>query len=1391
MVSRKQHLGAGATNQYATRRLPPLESNSHNTVDRRGKAKQRKPIVGKGRRSCDGATKLAKRRRRHGLLDRDDLDLLRDKVTLRLHGLRTVQPFGQKLQIVQGRPESRELENRAVRVIDEIWSFKSQVPDPIKPFEFKQNNQHDRDFAANIIEAWWRTFWPMIIKKRAAEKRANESAIRIQAAARARHARKNVAQLRREKQRQQAGLVLTRVYRGYQGRELARKRRAYLARLALENLCATRIQTCYRRHLWQHEFQLKRNATTQIARAYRCFAARRIARNRRNAAQKIGEFALFVVHWNRYTRICIAALTIQLFWRRVMACRNVAARRAEVARVKHDEAMSKAALEMQRLFRGHLGRQSFMKQKNVHLVLEEAINSQEDIQLVVAHLVHRQNTERPRYLKDRYREAMMRFPDSSALRYGRALLAGVLEKDEDAARKSIADAKKLDFDGQGFLIIDRILGLASRRSKEDRALAHLHRALLLLWMESPQEQLAIDLLSQVTIKSSETFIVKLAERYLAIHEKEIDLGKFHTQCITDRTLQLQDRVGKLNVWKRGYNFRFQFSYTSTPNIAPEIPQPQAKRKLSSAIMRPRTIVLRSELVVRAFETRIYMNQLDRRDLLQSGLETELATKLESMLDIVESKTHGEAAHLYIKFTQEPFPKMTVHIQSKNTLLSVIAFSADANAEHILDVVLHARDNVLEEEYRLLVSDQEIRALFADNHLLLAARQKPGWRIKCRTLISKLVEMLDLEENAVPNVGDWVISVDPKYKHHMENAVSQAIAKKVPRWYRCGKVLERIGLRFRIEPWAERRPQGSLYFQPASQHGKSVAEKKEYWLDLVDIRLARTRWDPNLEIEELIAPRVRINEPPELSKPFRLEKQRRKLVLRGAERKQQAKSNIAALHVQRLYRGIKGRQEAWRVYQDQCATQIANAWRWKVLLMRRVKMRAQEYREIQACIRVQAFARKALARKQFRARLLYCFGPISLSQAMNHLTFQRQYGSLSLADQGLAMLAFELVTQYDKLPDICEFFKEALEREPRHPDIRVGYAISHVQLAWCLLGELETDPRDLKHFQFDETCRSAFSVSFRLYLERIARLWCDNPFCILHLSIVQRLLFFDYDAAYDAAKQALTLYQRRCSRTPLMELDLSSKDQRENVLRLNFASCCLRRLRGHLASRRITQWFRVYKKQSAFNLSPESCLNWRLANGDEYEAWVRFAWYLHICCSCSDRNKVRKAYGKALLAAQSRGQKSVVSCSLALYELQANCAIAQDEVRDLFEQDGNRFLRSGFRDITNYQLTMTTQSHLLFIAALLDWYIDRNSTACFEKLHQCLTLEPTNIEMNIRCSELRCAVANGPVLLRKKSTLIIHPERVSISEVPNQMKESPDRDPSRHEEEVEEKQVFED
>ncbi|GBG28660.1 Hypothetical Protein FCC1311_048812 [Hondaea fermentalgiana] len=543
------------------------------------------------------------------------------------------------------------------------------------------------------------------------------------------------------------------------------------------------------------------------------------------------------------------------------------------------------------------GRQYFAKERCAQDRLEAALQTHEGVQLIVSHLVHQENVDRPRFLKDKYREAIMRFPESSELRYGRALHSAVLEKDELSAQKFVLEGKKLDHDDDGFLMMERIFAMATRVGGQTRTRGHLHRALLNIWCHPAREQMAIELLERVAGDLGDPAAAKLAERMLARFEKEIQAKSFHFRCGSQDAVAFvrKDFAGELLAWRRGHNYLFRVRYAVTTN--------------------EHQTWMVAELVVTTRETREVVSQLDRRDLLQAGCEDDLAHKLTEMLDVV--RTADGVARIFLKFTQEPFPMMTALIPSTGSHLNVIAFPAKPDAEHVLDVILHASDLALGEDYRLEISNDEMKALFADEEGLLLARTRPGWRRKCKPLIAKLVSLLDLADLAVPSVGDLVVSIEPRYLRYMNASLQSQASTKRPKWYRLGRVVERSGLQFRMTPLREKKPQGSLLFEDledgkptlkASSAKGAKAQDSTYWLGLEDVRLARVREGKLPSTLELVGPRVRINEPPDLARSFRLEKQRRKLILCGEARKTEAASNVAAIQVQRMP-GVCTRQNA--------------------------------------------------------------------------------------------------------------------------------------------------------------------------------------------------------------------------------------------------------------------------------------------------------------------------------------------------------------------------------------------------------------------------------------------------------------------------------------------------
>ena len=186
--------------------------------------------------------------------------------------------------------------------------------------------------------------------------------VSVQSLVRGYFSRIRTEEMKRERERQRlkrrakALQDMQRVGRGYNSRKLARERKRIRdERIALENLSASIVQSCYRMYHSRKRFKLmvgEIGRKSAIMRDRRYIGATEVQRIFRGNRGRV------IVHRTWCTKTCLA-ISAQQIWRGHVG-RARARRQAEfVARC------GGAALTVQRYFRGYLGRKFYKKKRSV------------------------------------------------------------------------------------------------------------------------------------------------------------------------------------------------------------------------------------------------------------------------------------------------------------------------------------------------------------------------------------------------------------------------------------------------------------------------------------------------------------------------------------------------------------------------------------------------------------------------------------------------------------------------------------------------------------------------------------------------------------------------------------------------------------------------------------------------------------------------------------------------------------------------------------------------------------------------------------------------------------------------------------------------------------------
>lgn len=1132
-------------------------------------------------------------------------------------------------------------------------------------------------------------------------------------------AREALASLRDARRRKEVATLVQCSWRGRQARLMAELRR-------IEVDCATYIQTALRGAVQRKKFASALRQCLVIQCAVRSYKARVTSAHRRRAASQVTRFGRFASSRLQFLKWRHATGVISGFWRCSVARFELKRRTA----CSEKTVCGEAAVHMQKHCRGKIGRARAVRRRRVRGDCELACSARakEDLKTVLAHLAHNTHADNPKYLRDRYREALLQFPESAAVRFGRALFAGISEKDEGAARTFGAEAQRLDLDDSDVALIQQMLVRSAVEVGSAFAYAHL----ALLWvLTDPRSELHVVRVLQKVLRQPPSALVapnltRFAERYLAQCAREVEAGSFSEVSFQDRPVVISGRHGTLSAWERGLNVRFVFAFglDSDQDGAPAS--------------------TRVEAVVRAEQARKVAFDLDRRALCREP-NARLVDVLAGMLHVVGGDVGDD--RLLVKFAQEAFPRLTRLAPTTQTFLSVVALPWDEASKYALDLVLHARDDVLGEEYSLRVRKAEVDALFADEHLLLAARPRPGWRSKLQPLIGRLVGLLDLRDVQVPVEGDHVVSVDPawlaaqaaraakeaahgKSKSGMDgtgkskdksNSKSNSRAKKQGQsWYRVGRVVGSSsgGRRLSVLALVEKDPPGSLIFaEPA------VSRRKHYETTIEDVRLASVAGARGSHTVTVQRPRLRIAEPPaDLEAQFRDHMQRRELVLVGAEREREARRNCAATGLQRAFRGLRGRRAAHRALLGRCATRIAEIWRWRVLLLRRVRLLAGEYRRQVAAIRLQCMVRRRGARLRFHNHKLACFGETDLTVALGHMRLQMGGKDVGWGpgDATLAQHAFGFISDVGSLGDLVGTYVDLLEADPWNLDLRVGYEMACVQREWtATVGGMGSTSPGLVLLGINDRMRRCFQGSCEALFLRAARLRENNVLAAVQLSLVEAIVFRRVLAAHREAARARDLLELRPHRQPKDVARIVHCNMQERGLQLLGAQWLARRVQAAWRRRSRSPESRV-----------EALLALRLATPPHKGSWpearstLRAAWSLHAAAEQPQRCEA--LYKRCLVLVGTPALRADVEAHLAILSFLRGADAAADA-------DGGSFRACWTSSLSRFKAVVLAQAQVrgqrsagVFLnAALLHWYGASDADASAGMLRSAERLEPTS------------------------------------------------------------------
>jgi len=1228
----------------------------------------------------------------HGRMDlgKQDLDTLRAQTKQRLGPIKPIR-VGDEFNIVSGKPSNEELRERADVVVGEIFNRTGNKH--IKKIRSRfYPGKREWEFAATIIQCFWRfnTSRARLLEKRQEryEERMTQY-IKIQGLQRCILAKKELQIRKHFKFLSDCATLIARSWRGFIGRRMASIRRAYVERLEVERLSSITIQCQIRRFFVITRIFWLNAYASKIEKVFNGYTARCKTNIKRKAVQKIGEFGRFILARSRFLGTIQSAAKINLFLRATNAKSKVTVLKKQKALDRKEFRRISNATRIQKLFRGIQGRGESKRQKTILLDCETALANRPELKLLETHLI--KNVHSISYLNEMYREAILNYPEASSLLYAKSIATFFQGKNENGAKGSVAQANALDPTGHEREIVRYILR-RSLSSHKVPAHAYLQMAVFIILTDPSKEEAAIRLFDRVIqiceTNQDEHYVSALtfADKYLMKYKREISSGMFSNKVFDDDCYEIDGVSGNLSVWQRGLNFRFVFSFTQ-------------KNQTSKG----RNIKVKRELIYTREEVWRALRFLERMPLSQSCNQVELRTLLTSML-ILNSNT------LTVNLKQQPFPKRT-HFTSTGVFLSVVACPWYSSSPYLLDLELVA--NAVDEQYSIRIPQNEVDELFADETLLLAARTKPGWRNKCEPLITRLVSMLELKDNQIPQIGDIVISINPIWKEKRLADLNRGFELEKSNWLRLGKVVDKKGLEYQIMPYEETKM--TLEFI----QGTSCV----YKADLFDLRLAEVEYSNDI----LRLLRFTTCEIPDISKPFRNQNKKRTMFLNTASRKEESRLNVNATKIQKIHRGRQGRQEAMQVFRSHLASRISRNWRKTLLLKQRVKHLAFEYRCQRYSNRIQLWWRRIVASWSMNLRIEKVFGlRMSMYKANTILDFRISGGSQSIVSKVLARHCFEFTRRgfplekpNEMLLEICAMYKNALEEAPTNVELTASYLIARATRE--LLGE---ETPDILLFPLDSI--SLFSSTKANYFRLALNLYSESPLAAMQYSLMKRLVFKDLLQASAYARLACSLIDT--CRDPQWVWELVEENNK---------ICILECLRRQMSARRIQRHYRQNQNHHeiiSYGKSLKEML--RLLN---------FAWKCHV--EFVNPQTTLNIYQHVRKVCVGRTTwKDDIECCIGLLVLASSVELEidhDDKKRCLatLKSKGPRFWKSRqhrLRIVTEYKAGLSNQTnpHVFLNYALLLLYGSENAVESNEALNHALSLDPTSIPLAIVAENLK-------------------------------------------------------
>ena len=416
-----------------------------------------------------------------------------------------------------------------------------------------------------------------------------------------------------------------------------------------------------------------------------------------------------------------------------------------------------------------------------------------------------------------------------------------------------------------------------------------------------------------------------------------------------------------------------------------------------------------------------MNLISVNPAAWVGLNVGLANGQGVMPGVISSNTLIEGVlHYSIRMKDQSSGILTAE-QTYRALQFLHGWEKKVAGERSRDryIMFHASVRTLRADFRLAVYGDEIRKLFSDQPQRCASIRRPGWRIAARPIVAELASMLDLTK---------VSRVDAKNM----KPIAQRVVTLVDGQYQEEEMI----VEERPDSW-KRKESGGDGLMSRLGGGKGVSHMRQ---------------------------RSRGERPP-----------RRKLCLVNMDKRLTAAlRNTAAMHLQRLFRGMQGRVWAAAFVPWHAAREIQRVGRG-YLGKKRYEAAFVAFHQGEAATAIQAKARGKMARlylhgvigKWFQGSTGYSVILERWNAVWREMYFMRTVESRLVEDPDSLMTLLDtacwvqtLATPLD-IPRARQLLRRAFGMAPNNP--AVLFCMAFLLLSLPPKRSLEVDPHhDLKH-----------------------------------------------------------------------------------------------------------------------------------------------------------------------------------------------------------------------------------------------------------------------------------------------------------------------------------------